>query len=80
MLSLADKFSKDVDEVHKLFFQVSCDRERLVKYLQGDRSVHLWGELEDLALKEEYGQMYHHVLNARGDSEVEKRKAFLEIN
>ena len=33
MLSLADKFSKDVDEVHKLFFQVSCDRERLVKYL-----------------------------------------------
>lgn len=50
-----------------------------MKYLQDSKSVSLWGELEDLALKER-GQMYHHVLAARGDTEVEKRKAFLEIN
>jgi len=71
MLDLAKKYSKDVDEIHKVFYQVSCNREKLVKHLSGDKNAALWTELEDLALKE-HGQMYNHVLKTRGATEVER--------
>ena len=35
MLELAEKYKRDVDQVHKLFFEVSCDREKLVRLLEG---------------------------------------------
>ena len=40
MISIADKFERDIDEVHKLFYQVSCNRDKLIKILQqsGDKS------------------------------------------
>lgn len=35
MLELADKYKRDIDEIHKIFFEVSCDREKLIKILEG---------------------------------------------
>lgn len=35
MLDLAEKYKRDVDDVHRLFFEVSCDRDKLVKLLEG---------------------------------------------
>lgn len=36
MMQIAEKYEKDIDEVHKIYYQVSCSREKLVKVLQGD--------------------------------------------
>jgi hypothetical protein len=35
MMGLADKYKRDVEEVHKIFFELSCDREKLIKFLEG---------------------------------------------
>ncbi len=37
MLDLAEKYKRDVDDVHKMFFEVCCDREKLVKLLEGQK-------------------------------------------
>ena len=37
MLDLAEKYKRDVDDVHRLFFEVSCDREKLIKLLEGSQ-------------------------------------------
>ena len=42
MLDLAEKYKRDVDDVHRLFFEVSCDREKLVKLLEGKQSMQKW--------------------------------------
>ena len=52
MLTLSEKYKRDVDDVHKLFFEVSCDREKLVKLLEGG-NVSKWQLLEDLAIKDD---------------------------
>ena len=51
------------------FYQVSCNRESLVKMLEGgDCSKMKWDQLEDLALKEKdrNSPSYLHVLNTKG--------------
>lgn len=35
LLDLADKYKRDIDEVHKIFFEVSCQRDKLIKVLEG---------------------------------------------
>jgi len=54
MLTLAEKYRKCVNEVHKIFYEVSCDRDELIKVLEdktGTAKVVRWSVLEDLALK-----------------------------
>jgi len=51
MLSLAEKYKRDIEEVHKIFFELSCDRDKLIKYLEGQK-VERWLLLEDLALRD----------------------------
>ena len=41
MLSLAEKYKRDVEEVHRIFFELNCDREKLVKCLEGQK-VERW--------------------------------------
>jgi len=80
MMNLAQKHSKDIDEIHKLYYQVSCDRERLSRHLNGDKSIVIWTELEDLALRDQkQGAMYQHVVSQKGESEVLVRRQFLEM-
>jgi hypothetical protein len=85
MLDLADKYRRDVDEVHKIFFEVSCDRDRLVRILEAGGSSGLgrerWQLLEDLALKDgPEVEAYKYVTDTKGPAEVEKRRRFLEIS
>jgi seryl-tRNA synthetase len=35
MLEIADKYKRDVEEVHKIFFEVSCQKDKLIKILEG---------------------------------------------
>lgn len=37
MIELSEKYKRNVDEVHELFFKVSCDRDKLIKVLEGQR-------------------------------------------
>ncbi len=79
MLDLAEKYKRDVEEVHLLFFQVSCDRDRLIRLLEGKARVDRWQQLEDLAVKEKPGSAaFDHVLASKGPEEVLKRQQFLQ--
>ena len=64
MLTLAEKHKKCVNEVHKIFYEVSCDRDELIKVLEGKGApVTRWTVLEDLALKgKKENEAYQHVI------------------
>ena len=32
MLDIAEKYKRDVDDIHKIFFEVSCDRKNSLKF------------------------------------------------
>ena len=49
MFKVANEFNKDIAEVHRVFYQVSCNREKLGLALDGKYKA--WTQLEDLALK-----------------------------
>ena len=79
MLTLADKYKRDVDQLHKLFFQLCCDREKLINLLEGQK-VDTWSILEDLAVKDDSNSdSFKHVKQAKGEPEVTRRRQFLEI-
>eukprot|EP00347_Sterkiella_histriomuscorum_P007498 403348691 len=80
LMSLAEKYKRDIDEVHKIFFEVSCQRDQLVKILEGHKVNSKWGILEDLGLKDEPNQSsYQHVMKEKGQNEIDKRKQFLQM-
>jgi hypothetical protein len=61
MMELSEKYKRDIDSIHSMFFEVSCDREKLVKLLEG-RKIEKWKTLEDLAVREGQDSMsYQHV-------------------
>jgi Txe/YoeB family toxin of Txe-Axe toxin-antitoxin module len=35
MLQLSNKYKRDIDEVHKIFYEVSGKRDKLIKILEG---------------------------------------------
>jgi hypothetical protein len=81
LLKLAQEYERDVAEVHKIFYQVSCNREKLQAVLEEklDSKV-CWTTLEDLALKnDKSNKAYQVVLMDRGEKEVKEREAFLGL-
>ena len=49
--------------MHRLFFEVSCDRDKLVKLLEGKQSEQKWEQIEDLAVKDGHDSMaYKYVM------------------
>ena len=34
MLTIAATYGRDIHEVHKIFYEVSCDRDRLIMFLK----------------------------------------------
>ena len=80
MFVIAQTYGKDIQEVHKIFYEVSCDREKLIKVLENDATVKRWQTLEDLALRHpEDTPSFQVVLDDKGSDEVIARKTFLEI-
>jgi hypothetical protein len=80
MLTLAEKHKKCVNEIHKIFYEVSCDRDQLIKVLEGDKQVVRWSVLEDLALKgKQENEAYQHVMHTMGERETHDRAVFLGI-
>lgn len=78
MQGLADKYKRDVEDIHKIFFQVSCDREKLHKILE-DYSAVLWNPLEDLAvMKAPDSEEYKLIVERKGGDECLKRRIFLQ--
>ena len=69
-----------MDQVHMLFMEVSCDLEELEKLLNGQKYSDKWSMLEDLAIQSDPTSMeFEHVVQAKGLSQVRKRKIFLEL-
>jgi hypothetical protein len=82
MLAIATHFSVGVQEVHKIFYEVNCNRENLLKVLadKEGHQVKRWQTLEDLALRHSEDTLsFQVVLNDKGREEVNLRKAFLEL-
>ena len=76
---LSDKTGKEMDEIHMLFMEVSCDLSELRNLLEGD-NPQKWGVLEDLAIQSEpESAEYKHLYNIKGNSQVAKRRKFLEL-
>ena len=70
MLELSEKYKKDVNDMHQLFYEVSCDREELIRLLEG-QSVTQWTVLEDLALKGDTGsEAYKHVRSVKNEEAI----------
>lgn len=59
-MELANKYKRDIDEVHKIYFDVSCQRDLLLQILSnGTKLKSKWSDLEDVALAENPpGQLY----------------------
>ena len=54
LLTFAQQYDRDVAEVHKIFYQVSCNRDKLKAVLDNKLEMKVcWTTLEDLALKNE---------------------------
>ena len=78
MLTISQRFGRSMDEVHRIFYEVSCRRELLIKVLEGKKDIKPWSTLEDLALRNpEHSPSFQLVLKERGRDEVDLRRAFL---
>lgn len=78
--ALAREYDKAMDEIHMLFMEVCCDLgelRTLLKFGKGSK----WTMLEDLAIQKEPNSMeFQHICDSKGESQVSKRKKFLEFN
>ena len=81
MMNLSQKYSRKLEDLHDMFYTVSCDWDRLEKVLQESNEQLQWTVLEDLAVRDERdSEAYRHVVESKGEAEVEKRRFFLEID
>ena len=87
MMKLSQKYNRRLDELHGIFYTVSCDWKRLEQILESHKgtnieiSEHQWTMLEDLAVRDDKNsEAYRHVVAKKGDAEVKRRRMFLEID
>ena len=93
MMKLSQKYNRKLEDLHDIFYTVSCDWQRLEEVLQAssnesnqngmevDKTSLQWSVLEDLAVRDDRDtEAYKHVVEKKGEAEVEKRRAFLEID
>lgn len=76
---LSKEYNKDIDQLHLLFMEVSCDLGELKSLLRGEKTTR-FTMLEDLALQNEPDSIeFKHISNKYLDHQVQKRRKFLEI-
>ena len=93
MMKLSQKYNRKLEDLHDIFYTVSCDWQRLEEVLQAssnesnpngmevDKTSLQWSVLEDLAVRDDRDmEAYKHVVEKKGEAEVEQRRAFLEID
>jgi hypothetical protein len=90
MMKLSQKYNKKLDEMHHLFYSVSCDWDSLEALLQEQQTESMefespsttiqWTVLEDLAVRDtEESEAYQHIVELKSMQEVKKRRRFLEV-
>ena len=73
------KYDRTSDEVSELFVKVSGDIRAMHDFYNGIQ-VTMWEYLEDLALqKDSKSEEYQYLLSSRGERELKKRIAFLNL-
>ena len=66
--------------MHRIFYEVNCEREKLIKNLEGQR-VLAWTPLEDLALRSQVeSEEFQFVVSEKGEQAVTDRKKFLQLD
>jgi len=70
MMSLSQKYNRKLEELHGLFYTVSCDWKQLELLLQADENAPeqtsnlQWGVLEDLAVRDDLdSEAFKHVVD-----------------
>lgn len=78
--TIAEKYNRDLEEVNKIFTQVSCNYGDLEQYLITNESQLLWNPLEDYALMnlDEESIEYQYLLSIKGQDKIDERKKFLQ--
>ena len=83
MMKLSQVYNRKLDELHSLFYRVSCDWDRLEQVLQEqkeesmdlDQQTPTWTLLEDLAARDDKSsEAYRHIVEQKGLTEVKKRR------
>lgn len=95
MMELAKKYHRKLEDMHSLFFMMSCDFQLLEQMLEAQANESMptgqqqieqlakmqWKVLEDLAVKDDKeSEAYKHLVELRGQGEVERRRQFLSLN
>ena len=74
MMQLSKKYNRKLEDLHDIFYTVSCDFERLEQVLQQVDGL-TWTVLEDLAVRDERdSEAYKHVVEQKTLEQVEKRR------
>jgi hypothetical protein len=87
MMKLSQKYNRRLDELHGIFYTVSCDWKRLEQILESHKGANIvlsdlqWTMLEDLAVRDDLdSEAYKHVVEKKGLAEVKRRRMFLEVD
>ena len=87
MMKLSQKYNRRLDELHGIFYTVSCDWKRLEQILETHKGANIeiselqWTMLEDLAVRDDVeSDAYKHIVEKKGQAEVQRRKMFLEVD
>ena len=80
LTTIAEKYGKDLEEVNKIFTQVSCNYGDLEQYLITNESNLLWNPLEDYALMnlDEETIEFQYLISVKGQDKIDERKKFLQ--
>ena len=76
---LAHQYGIELEKALEIFESVSCSKSHFKKVLE-KQSFTTWTEIDDLGLKSKDSPEYMHLLKAKGQEEVERRKVFLGIS
>ena len=77
---IGQEYGVEMEEIHKIYFDVSCSKTKLVERLKG-QSFTQWNELEDMALeKGTESKEYSFLLKTKGYEEIVRRRRFLGLH
>lgn len=77
MMALSQKYNRKLEDLHIMFYTVSCDWKKLETLLQAEGTAPdqindmTWKPMEDLAAKDKKdSEAYKYIIGAKGEKEV----------